>query len=217
MNHLKLIIFDLDGVIFDSEPLHENAKRRILAEGGISENIDLSWSVGQPNKILWNTIISKFHLEKPENELEELQYNYILEEVISKDIKLSEGLENQLQSLRESNIKLGLASSSDRHYVDSVLRYYKIAHYFDYIVAGDEVARKKPEPDIYLKILNLSDVAKHGAIAIEDSKAGSEAAVAAGLKCIGYLNPTSGRQDLSKCCVRINQISQITKVIPELS
>ncbi len=217
MKDFKLIIFDLDGVVFDSEPLHENAKRRLLTEGGIAEHIDLAWSVGLPNKLLWNNMISKYGLVKSEDELEYLQYNYILEEVIAKDIKPSDGLVEVLQSLQKKGLKVGLASSSDRHYVDSILKYYQIDHYFSYIIAGDEVAKKKPEPDIYLKILDLSGLGRHEAIAIEDSKAGSESAVAAGLKCIGYLNPTSGCQDLSKCFININHISQLTKVISELS
>ena len=60
MSPIKMIIFDLDGVILDSEPLHENAKRRILKEHGIDENLDLSFSVGQPNKLLWSNMIERF-------------------------------------------------------------------------------------------------------------------------------------------------------------
>ncbi len=218
MDDLKLVIFDMDGVIFDSEPLHDNAKRRLIKEGGITEQVDdLSWSVGLPSKLLWSNMISRYGLTKSAEELEYLQYKYILEEVKDRDIKTSEGFVEVLQFLRKQGIKIGLGSSSDRHYVDDVLHYYGIYQYFNYTVAGDEVANKKPSPDIYLKVLELAGYKASEAIAVEDSKAGSEAATAAGLNCIGYINPTSGSQDLSKCFMKINKISQITEVISKLS
>lgn len=117
MSPIKMIIFDLDGVILDSEPLHENAKRRILKEHGIDENLDLSFSVGQPNKLLWSNMIERFGINKSEEELERSQYNYILEEVKEKKIQTSRGLLRLLQWLKNQGIKIGLASSSDRHYV----------------------------------------------------------------------------------------------------
>ena len=216
MKDLKVIIFDLDGVLFDSEPLHENAKRRILSDNGITENIDLSWSVGLPNKLLWKNMIAKYGLNGSKEEFEKLQYTYILEEVKAKDIKHSIGLLEELQYIRKCNYKIAMASSSDRFYVDAVLQYYNIYHFFTYIVAGDEVANKKPEPDIYQKILRLSDTKDYEVIAVEDTKAGSDAATAAGIRCIGYRNPTSGCQDLSKCCAIINTMNQLTKVLSEL-
>ncbi|CUH91700.1 MAG TPA: HAD family phosphatase [Herbinix luporum] len=213
MSPIKMIIFDLDGVILDSEPLHENAKRRILKEHGIDENLDLSFSVGQPNKLLWSNMIERFGINKSEEELERSQYNYILEEVKEKKIQTSRGLLRLLQWLKNQGIKIGLASSSDRHYVDAILKHYNLYDYFAYIVAGDEVARKKPEPDVYIKVLDQAKLNPDEAIAIEDTFAGSRAALSAGLKCIGYQNPTSGNQDLSPCFVKIDNLSQINKII----
>jgi HAD superfamily hydrolase (TIGR01509 family) len=213
MKQLKMIVFDLDGVILDSEPLHEHAKIRILKEHGITEKVDLSFSVGQPNKMLWHMMINRFHINKSEEALEKLQYEYILEEIKDKQIPTSIGLMELLQYLKNNEIKIGLASSSDRFYVDAILKYYNILDYFEYIVAGDEVKRKKPEPDIYLKIMELSQLKANEVNAIEDSYAGSKAATQAGLKCIGYHNPTSGNQDLSNCYLKINEMSQVVDII----
>ena len=210
---ISLVIFDLDGVLVNSEPLHENAKRRILSEAGIVENIDLSWSIGKPNKELWTILIDKFKLSKSPEELEETQYNYILQEIEEKQIAPTEGLVNLLSWLKENNIKIGLASSSNRFYVLAILAHYEIINDFNYIVAGDDVARKKPSPDAYLKVLELNGGTASGVIAIEDSSAGSEAAILAGLQCIGYLNPTSGQQDLSKCFELIRSIEEVMRIV----
>lgn len=213
MLQIKMVVFDLDGVVLDSEPLHEHAKRRILNEHGITENLDLSFSIGQPNKVLWNGMIHRFQINKSEEELERLQYNYILEEIKMRKIRTSTGFSELIQWLKGNQIKMGLASSSNRFYVDSILSYYSLTDYFDYIVAGDEVKRKKPEPDVYLKVLELSKLDSQEVIAVEDTYAGSKAAVSAGLPCVGYQNPTSGSQDLSACFLKINELHELMEMI----
>jgi HAD superfamily hydrolase (TIGR01509 family) len=209
---LKLVLFDLDGVILNSEPLHDHAKRRILMEAGISDDLDLSWSVGKPSNMLWNQMRSRYGLKLTEDELEQSQYNYIMEEIKEKQIPPSEGLLELLSWLKENQIRIGLVSSSWGSFVHSVLDHYKIKYFFEYVIAGDDVERKKPFPDGYLKALRAFAIPTMNAIALEDSKTGSDAAITAQLKCIGYQNPTSGMQDLTKChkvIVNLNQIKQI--------
>jgi beta-phosphoglucomutase len=212
---LKLVLFDLDGVILDSEPLHDNAKKRILSEAGINEKLDLSWSVGKPSHMLWTLMKDRYHLKASEEELEQQQYNYIMEEVRNRQLPASKGLIELLAWLQENEICIGLVSSSWRSFVCTVLEHYNIRHYFKYVVAGDDVERKKPFPDGYLKALQSFHIGANHTIAIEDSKTGSEAALSAQLKCIGYRNPTSGNQDLSRCYKVINSLDQIKKIALE--
>ena len=212
-NKINLVIFDLDGVILNSEPLHDHAKKRILKEGGVMEDPDLSWSVGKPSNILWSLMKDRYGLKPSEDELEQRQYNYILEEVEENQIQPSEGLIELLQWLKEEQIRIGLVSSSWGSFVHSVLEHYNIKHFFDYVIAGDDVERKKPFPDGYLKALDLFSLPSSSAIAIEDSKTGSEAAISAQLKCIGYQNPTSGKQDLTKCYKVIDQLNQVKQIV----
>lgn len=214
-NELKLVLFDLDGVILNSEPLHDHAKKRILMQANVKEDLDLSWSVGKPSRLLWSKMKDMYGLKPSEDELEQLQYNYILDEMKEKNIQPSEGLIELLQWLQENNILIGLVSSSWGSFVHSVLDYYNIKHYFKYVIAGDDVERKKPFPDGYLKALDLFSISATNTIAIEDSKTGSEAAIAAQLKCIGYQNPTSGNQDLSKCYKVIEKLIQIKQIVTE--
>lgn len=213
---IKLVLFDLDGVILDSEPLHEHAKKRLLMEAGITENIDLSWSVGKPSNILWSRLKNDYDISLSEDELELQQYNYILEEINEKQIPPSVGLFELLQWLKDNQIRIGLVSSSWGVFVHAVLEHYKIKHYFDYVIAGDDVERKKPYPDGYLKALSDFALPATNAIAIEDSKSGSDAAIAAQLKCIGYRNPTSGNQDLTRCNKVIESLSQVKQFVLEM-
>jgi HAD superfamily hydrolase (TIGR01509 family) len=211
-NKLKLVLFDLDGVILNSEPLHDHAKKRILLEAGVTEDLDLSWSVGKPSRMLWNQMRNIYGLKLSEDELEQRQYDYILEEIKEKQIPPSEGLLELLSWLKENQIRIGLVSSSWGSFVHSVIDYYNIKCYFDYNIAGDDVERKKPFPDGYLKALCAFEIPTNNAIAVEDSETGSEAAIAAQLKCIGYQNPTSGKQDLTKCHKVIVNLTQIKQV-----
>lgn len=214
-NKLKLVLFDLDGVIVDSEPLHDHAKKRILSEAGVMEDLDLSWSVGKPSHILWGKMKDMYGLRKSADELEQYQYNYILEEIKEKQIPPSEGLIELLQWLKEHQIRIGLVSSSWSSFVHSVIDHYEIKHYFEFVIAGDDVERKKPFPDGYLKALSEFAVPPINAFAVEDSKTGSEAAITANLTCIGYRNPTSGDQDLTKCHKVIVNLSQIKQIASE--
>lgn len=215
-NELKLVLFDLDGVILNSEPLHDYAKKRILREAGVTEDQDLSWSVGKPSNILWSLMKDRYGLKPSEDELEQRQYNYIFEKVKEDNLPPSEGLLDLLQWLKDNQIRIGLVSSSWGSFVHDVIEHYKIKHYFSYVIAGDDVEKKKPFPDGYLKALDLFSIPAANTIAIEDSKTGSEAAIAAGLKCIGYQNPTSGNQDLSQCYKVIDKLSQIKQIAGEL-
>ena len=107
-------------------------------------------------------------------------------------------------------IKIGLASSSTRPLVDETLSLLNIKQYFDCVVSGDEIPRKKPAPDIYLRVLELTGISAENAVAVEDTKAGTIAARDAGIFCYGYVNPTSGEQDLSNAATTIFHLRELT-------
>ncbi len=210
---INLVIFDVDGVIFDSEPLHYRAKLEILQSYGLNESFDLKEYVGKPNKDLWTRIINENNLNASHEELEMRQFNLILGYVKNENILPSKGLEELLTELRKNNYKTAIASSSNRYYVSCVLDNFRLSGYFDYSVTGDEVKFQKPSPDIYQKVLSISGVQKDSAIAIEDSTSGVQAAVSAGIACIGYRNPTSGMQDLFRATAVIEELGQVKEYI----
>ncbi len=210
---INLVIFDVDGVIFDSEPLHYRAKLEILQSFGLNETFDLKEYVGKSNKELWTRIIKENNLNATPEELEIRQFNLILGYVRKENIPTTKGLENLLMHLKSKDIKTAIASSSNRYYVSHVLEYFQLSGYFNYSVTGDEVKHQKPSPDIYQKVLYISGIQKDSAIAIEDSTSGVRAAVSAGIACIGYRNPTSGVQDLLLAATVVEELGQVKNYI----
>lgn len=210
---LQMVIFDLDGVIVDSEPLHDQAKKWILEQNGVMEKADLSWSVGIPGVEIWTRLIQQYGLRAAPAEFERQQYEFILFRIRENHISETRGLKELLMWLRTMKIAVGLASSSDRFYVQRILKHYGLTDLFQFVTAGDEVLQKKPAPDVYRNDLSRSGIHAGQAVAIEDSAAGIQAAAAAGMHCIGYRNPTSGNQDLSQADWIINALADVPKVL----
>lgn len=212
-NKIEMVIFDMDGVIMDSEPLHCNAKIEVLDELKLQCPKDLLSFVGKPNKVFWKAALGDRDVKYTYEELEFMQYVSILKQMKDKDVRMSSGLRELIQFLKLNGIKTAVASSSNRYYIDKVLKYYGLENEFLYTAGGDEVKHKKPEPDVYLKVLEISNVPAENVIAIEDSWAGCQAAFSAGIKCIGYRNPTSGNQDLSKSVYQIDKLEQVKELL----
>lgn len=194
----KIVIFDMDGVLVDSEPLHAFTEYRILREHGVTEMPDASLTVGKSSYIIWCSLIQAYHLPGTPDSLLQLQYEYLLEEMAKRKTKPSAGLEELFGYLKGQGIRIGLASSSNRFLVDGILDYLGIGSWFDYTTAGDEIPEKKPDPAVYLSVLKKSGFHPGEALAVEDSSTGLLSAYRAGIPAVGYRNPTSGNQDLSR-------------------
>ena len=130
-------------------------------------------------------------------------------------VQPSVGFHDIVKWAKEHNIQVGLASSSTRILVNDALRLLGVKELFDYTVSGNEIAKKKPAPDSYLRVLELSGFKPENAIAIEDSPSGVAAAKNAGIFCFGYQNVTSGNQDLSKADVIVDSLTEILGWIKE--
>lgn len=209
MKEVKLVIFDMDGVILDTEPIHLESKEKILEFLGVSGSIDLTKFVGVANEKLWEEVIQKNKLDYGVQKLVRLQDDCNFQTILEKKLTLSKGLKQVLEFLKEKEIQIALASSSTRYFVNRILEHYRIEHYFSLVLTGDDVLNKKPSSEIYEKVLSKMRLKPLEALVIEDSKMGTLAAASAGIPCIGYVNPTSGNQDLSKACKKINSLEEI--------
>lgn len=196
---LKAVIFDMDGVLVDSEPLHYEVNRMTMQE---HFHADLNYEyykqyIGSTVLAMWDKIIKDFSLE-----------GYTAKELfdLSEDIKekiLSEsgypevpGVVSFVKSI-SSDYKLAVASSSALVNIEKNVTKLGIKDDFDTLVTGLSVAKPKPAPDIFLKAAEQLGVRPEECIVVEDSCNGTRAAKAAGMACIGFINPGSGDQDLS--------------------
>lgn len=208
-DEIKMIIFDMDGVILDSEPLHEEARQEMFREMNIVLDETFPDPVGKATDEFWALIFQRLGMEGDAKAKGVQHYRLVAEMVERNHIGASEGLVDVLQWAKKKGIKTAIASSSPRFLVDEVMRLLGIGKYFDCTVSGDEVERRKPNPDIYLKVLEEMGMTAEEAVAVEDSGTGVKAAKAAGIYCFGYLNPTSGPQEIGMADCQIRHLNEI--------
>ena len=207
----RLVIFDIDGVILDSEPLHNRAREILLKRFGVNEPVEDM--VGKSNKETWEPVIKKYDIPYTQPKIERMQHEIVMQILADENIQATEGLIDLLDELEKRRITMAVASSSARWFVDHVLDYYKIKNRFFCVLTGNDVENYKPHPEIYRKSLEICGFDAKEAIAIEDSDSGQAAAIAAKIRCVGYKNPGSGNQKLDKGFVTIEKMSDFVKYI----
>ena len=207
---INAVIFDLDGVLIDSEPMHCSADNQLLTKLGIEtpENY-LDRFAGWTDAAMWTAIKADYNITKSIAELKKLQLPIKLKLLQESQFQAMPGAVELLEKIKSDNIPIAIASSSPKLFIEAVLKKIKIEKYFAFLVSGEEVANSKPEPDIFLKASRLLAVNPAECLVVEDSKSGTIAAKRAGMKCIGYQNPNSGNQDLSKADIILGDLKDI--------
>ena len=208
---LRVIIFDMDGVMVDSEPQHGKAALEVLHRYGIEADMEYHEQfIGSSTKNMAKQVVEEHHLSvTPEQLLEELNQ-------AKRDIHRKEGyiplpgIQEMIPLLTHAGFKLAIASSSSPHEIETALKSISLKKYFNKLVSGTHAEHPKPAPDIYNMVLKEMGINPDEAIVVEDSEYGVAAAKAAGLPCIGYVNPHSGKQDLSQADVLLESFEGIT-------
>lgn len=207
---LKAVIFDMDGVIVDSEPIHFEIDKRVLRSCNINATDEMLLPyVGTTSPDMWMDLKEKYELPMSVDELMKLQSELKIQVLNECGLEAIDGIKELLSDLKQNNIISAVASSSPRFFIEMVLKITDIREFFTDILSGEEVERGKPFPDIFLKTAEMLGVCPEECIVIEDSENGVKAASAAGMKCVGFANPNSGSQDLSRASSIVNSISEL--------
>ena len=207
---LKAIIFDMDGVIIDSEPMHARAAVLALQKYNISITIDYVYNfIGTTTYSMCQKITKDFGLKITAEEL--LQANddckkYLLQE---EGYKVIPYVTDLIKNLYQNGIKLIIASSSPSAAILQVMDALQIHDFFHGFVSGDMISHPKPAPDIFLLAASQLKVDPSECLVIEDSYNGVTAAEAAGITSLGFVNPNSGNQDLSKSAMLIEGFDEV--------
>ncbi len=208
---IRTVIFDMDGVIIDSESAYFKIDKQMFEELNIEVSFEEQCSyVGTSSQNMWDTIIKKHGiLDEPEG-LMRKEYDLYLEYLRNaSDLGPIDGVRELINSLHENNFTLVLASSSRMETIDLVLNKFNLADLFKIKVSGSELVHSKPHPEIFLRAAQLIRSEPKECIVIEDSKNGVAAAKAAGMKCIGFKNPDSGDQDLTSADIVIRSFGEL--------
>ncbi len=208
---LKAVIFDMDGVLIDSEPLHAKAAVLALNSLGIDDvTIDYCYRfIGSTTAHMLETMIKDFNISITFTELYAV-YQEMLHNLIKADGYAPIPYTRELIiALYNHGIKLAIASSSTMKEIETVVKSLKIKKYFTKLVSGSNVANPKPAPDIFLKAVSELGMNTDECIVIEDSYNGVCSAAAAGIPVIGFVNEHSGKQDLSEASVLIEGFEEI--------
>jgi HAD superfamily hydrolase (TIGR01509 family) len=196
---IETVIFDLDGVIIDSEPYHFLVEKHLFKELGvnISDDEHLAF-VGTSSNDMWNEIKNKADIQYSVKELVNLLEDRYLKHLDNlKEIKSIGGVEEVILELYKKNYNLIIASSSSRKIINTVLQKLNLSTYFSSIVSGAELTNSKPNPAIFLEAAKLANSKPEKCLVIEDSENGVKAAKSAKMLCVGYKNPNSGDQNLN--------------------
>jgi HAD superfamily hydrolase (TIGR01509 family) len=185
--HIEAVVFDLDGVLVDSEHVWDEARRELAAERGGRWHERASRDMMGMSSLEWSRYMHDvIGLREPPEEIS-AEVVRRLEEIYRGELPLVEGARAAVERLA-ARWTLALASSSNRALIDLVLELSGLARHFLVTVSSEEVARGKPAPDVYLEAARQLGVPPEACAAIEDSENGIRSAKAAGMRVLAIPN-----------------------------
>lgn len=185
---VQAVIFDMDGVIVDSEPRHERAFLDVMEAIGLTGRHGIRFAdyIGRSDRDLWKDFLKKNSTPHSFEQLLVMKRRRVVE-IIQRDQPLFAGVSDLVRALAPQ-YRLALASGSERAIVDAVLGLDGLAGYFKATVSCTEAKKGKPDPEIFLRAAELVGAPAEQCCVIEDSKPGIAAALAAGMEVIAIAN-----------------------------
>lgn len=182
---IKAIIFDMDGLMIDSERVTFECYQEILK--GMNLTMDEEFYktlLGKPLKGIYQRFYDVYGNDFPIEDVIKDVHALMAKRFETEGVPIKTGLKSLLEYLKEKNYKTIVATSSNRDRVDTILSQAQITDYFDDSICGDEVTKGKPNPEVFLKSCQKLGVNVDEAIVLEDSEAGIQASYDAGIKVI---------------------------------
>ncbi len=208
---IQTVIFDMDGVIVDTEPVHHDAYHQHFKQLNINVSPETYASfTGNSTKNIYERLKAQHDLTEEVQALVETKRNLFNEAFDAKeDLYLLPGVEDLIKELHRNGMQLVLASSSAKVTIDRIFKRFQLHQYFTHTVSGEDFPKSKPNPAIFIQAALLAGTPTENCIVIEDSTNGVKAANAAGIYCIGYNSVNSKLQDLSTADLVIQHFDEL--------
>ncbi len=213
---MKAIIFDMDGVLINTEPLHYECWKQTMADEGVDMTYDVyKQCIGSTIGYLLELLRNAYGDISDEETLRARMYAK-KEAIVQRDgFPPIAGVKEAVRRFHEEGFRLEVASSSAGYYIGSVLDALEIHQYFECYTSGEEVEHPKPAPDTFVRAMEKLNLRPEDCLIVEDSTNGGKAAAAAGAKCVWFHNPDSGDQQIPHAELEITSWSQenVEKII----
>jgi len=209
---LKAVLFDMDGVIVDTEPLHKQAYFLMFSKVGIEISQELYNSyTGQSTIDICKDLVTKFNLSFAATDLVTYKRAFFKELFFSdkNDLQLLDGVLDLIKDYYANGITLVLASSASMVTIDNVFNKFDLNPYFKGKISGADLKASKPHPEIFLKAADIAGFKKEECLVIEDSTNGIRAAYDGGIYCVAYKSEHSKAQDYSLAQKLISDYAEI--------
>jgi beta-phosphoglucomutase len=208
---LKAVLFDMDGVIVDTEPLHRKAYYKMFEDVNIDVSEDLFTSfTGQATLNICERLCTEFNLIMEPVELVRIKrahFKYLFEN--DNSLHLIEGVLDLIKEYHQNGLKLVVASSASMPNINRIFDRFDLNKYFMSKLSGADLKASKPHPEIFIKAAEASGFEKSECIVIEDSTNGMKAANKAEIFCVAYKSEHSINQDYSYADLVIDNFKEI--------
>ena len=213
---MKAIIFDMDGVLINTEPLHYECWKQTMADEGIEMSYEVyKQCIGSTIGYLLELLRNAYGDIPDEDTLRARMYAK-KEVIVQKNgFPPIAGVKEAVRRFHEEGFRLEVASSSAGYYIGRVLDALDIHQYFECYTSGEEVEHPKPAPDTFVRAMEKLNLKPEDCLIVEDSTNGGKAAQAAGAKCVWFHNPDSGDQQIPHAALTISSwsLENVEKII----
>lgn len=209
---LKAVLFDMDGVIVDTEPLHHKAYQQMFSKVGIEVSSSMyEGFTGQSTYDICKQLCSHFELKQNPQELVQIKRDFFTKLFFEDDdLQLINGVEQLIKNYFDNGLTLILASSASMFTINNVMKRFNLDPYFSEKLSGADLKASKPHPEIFINAAKAARVLQNECFVIEDSTNGIKAAKGAGIFCVAYKSEHSKNQDYTLADMVISDYNEIS-------